>query len=129
MYIWYPGRPPECTPELLQHLTTVLELFDDLVAHRDSVHLDAINRQFGLMCALVGAEQDACLDSDLSLRDFRMFCEQVPQATALMYTHEDWKALFEISVGVTDLHQSLEIDHAHTCPTPEVASTGATATN
>ena len=122
MYIWYPGKPPECTPELLQHLTSALESFDSLVAHKDGTYLGNIALSFREMYALVRAEQDACLDTDLALRDLRTFCEQVPVAAGITYESADWQALFDLAVGVTDVHQSLEIDYAHTCPTPEVVA-------
>jgi len=110
MTLWYPGRPPFCTPKLVQLL--------DVCA--DTVRCLSTSQDTGLLSKLEAVGEDAletihtedvdCLGSDAVLNQLTVFLNGVFIAAQVLVSENRWSQLMELASDIKDVRDALTQD-------------------
>jgi len=114
--LWFPGRPPFCTPALILLLTMFVDVLLALIAKEDPSLLHALGRIQEDALEHIARENEECLGTDSVLNHIRqMFIDGVT-ITIVAFDRRDWQAIQELATTMTVVRDELREQHESVTP-------------
>jgi hypothetical protein len=105
--IWYPGRPPLSTPDIIAGLTYYTDALQGCADQCTSACLERAEQICADTLAVLNEESDDCLGSDTDVNALIDFLPQSLRAAVLCVKHERWDELEEVISHVDAVKWSL----------------------
>jgi hypothetical protein len=105
--VWYPGRPPLRTPEILAGLTHYLGALQVCVDQCTSAYLEQAEKISDHVMEILQEESRDCLGSDTDINALMELLPQSFAAAVLCVKHGHWDTLEEVINGVDAVKWSL----------------------
>lgn len=105
--LWYPGRVPLCTNELLWLLTQLAENLHKLSKTRDGTYLGIIDTIVGDAIHVLSEESASCLHTDETIKSLVEFLNTTCQASHLLYDKRSEEGLVNLVVTTVALRDEL----------------------
>jgi hypothetical protein len=109
--LWYPGRIPLCTQEILPALRLYVHMLQDAVLHEDgNMVIQARGPQTHVLNFLT-AEARACLGSDTDINGLIELLRNSYHAAAVCCQRNDWNSVAEIAEAIDEVFWGLHRKH------------------
>lgn len=105
--VWYPGRPPLRTPEIVEGLTHYLGALQGCADQCTSAYLEQANQICDHVLSILQEESDDCLGSDTDINALMKLLPQSFRAAVLCATQDAWDNLEEIISNIDAVRWSL----------------------
>lgn len=105
--VWYPGRPPLKTPEIVEGLTHYMGALQVCADQCTAEYLERAKRICDHIMEILQEESDDCLNSDTDINALMELLPRSLRAAALCVKHARWDALEEIISSVDAVKWSL----------------------
>lgn len=105
--LWYPGRAPFCSSELLPLFKTYIDTLHILCATR---HTDAVTKLNMVHCDildLIETESQECNGTDRILNELRKFFDTSEDAINLAFRNKKYDTILETSIALNVIHDEL----------------------
>lgn len=111
MSLWYPGRPPFCSDELIWLLTQYIETLHELNVDHDGHKLEVLFLLADEALIYVEDESDSCNGTDSVLNNLRELFHKATEGAKLAFQNQAWDSLFEIATNITVVRDELREKH------------------
>lgn len=111
MALWYPGRPPFCSDELIWLLTQFVETLHELNAEQDGTKLEVLELLADEALTHIEEESNECHGTDSTLNSLRKLMEEAFKGATLAFQNRAWDSLFEIATNILVVRDELREKH------------------
>lgn len=106
--LWFPDRPPFCTPELIrlfdEYATSILAL---LATYR-SEFVERLQKVQADLLTIIDEESSSCLHSDRTLNELRTLTNKTFEGVLRGYRAQDDTVLFDLATETLVMKHTLE---------------------
>lgn len=100
MTLWYPGRSPFCTAELINLLEHFIDNTHKLIATRDDRFLCTLKHITRTIHTVMAQENNACYGTDRMLNALRILFENTLTSIQRAWQNDNFDAIFEIATNI-----------------------------
>lgn len=105
--LWYPGRPPFCSNDLMYCLTHAVECLFEVIAEKQALPLEVLDQVVAEALYLIEKESDDCLGTDKTLNKLRELFENSLKIAHLLYQNNAWPDLIELATNLLVVRNEL----------------------
>lgn len=98
--LWYPGRHPFCTPELIDLLGYAIEALARLIAEEDGSQLDTLEGVCDAALIAITEESEACLGTDENLQSLHSLFLDSFKGAVQFYKGKAWRNIYELATNL-----------------------------
>lgn len=106
--LWYPGRPPFCTDELVLLLDTFVETLHELNAAQDVTRLEVLELVKDDALVTIEEESEECLGTDSLLNNLRTLFDDAMTVAHNAFERKDWNSLLELATNMLVVRNELK---------------------
>lgn len=111
MGLWYPGRPPFCSDELIWLLTQFVETLHELNATQDATRLQILDVIAEDALTEIARENDTCHGTDRVLNTLRKLFEDAPVVAQKAHQERKEHILLDIATDILVIRDELREEH------------------
>jgi hypothetical protein len=111
MGLWYPGRPPFCSDEVIWLLTQFVDTLHELTAAQDATRLQVLEAIAEDALSEIEAESAECNGTDRVLNTLRTLFNDAFKGAVLAYQNQAWDSIFEIATNMLVIRDELREEH------------------
>lgn len=105
--LWYPGRVPFCTDELVQQLSLFVEVLHELTATQDSTRLQMLELIKDDAIVTLDRERRECFGTDATLNNLHQLFNDAMRVSLGAFRSGNWDALFELATNMLVVRDEL----------------------
>jgi hypothetical protein len=106
--LWYPGRVPMCTDEVIWLFSRLAETLHQLAKTRDGTLLGVVDTIVEDAQAHLLRESVDCLHTDETIKNLLEFCKTVLEASHALYNNRSWRGITNLTVTTVALRDELK---------------------
>ena len=105
--LWYPGRHPFCTKEVIDLLSHAIEALLKLIAEEDGTHLETLEGVCDAALITLDEESNECLGTDENLHSLYALFADTFRGAVLFYKGKAWKNIYELATSMQVVRDQL----------------------
>jgi hypothetical protein len=98
--LWYPGRHPFCSEEVIDLLGHAIEALTLLVSSEDGTHLESLEGVTDAALITIGGENEECLGTDENLHSLYALFADTFKGAVLFYKGKAWRNIYELATNM-----------------------------
>ena len=107
--LWYPGRVPLCTAQVVRGLGLYLEALNTAIELEDTVYVQVAGRVYQDIHQVLYAEGLDCLGSDTDINDLLGLMERTQQAAEACAQRDAWDDLADVADAIDTVRWGLRM--------------------
>jgi len=107
--LWYPGRIPLCTPQVVRGLDSYIEALQTAIVRQDTTYIEVANRIHQDIYATLFEEGRSCLGSDTDINSLLTLLMRSQQAAVLCAQRNCWEDLEDVINAIEVVRWSLAL--------------------
>lgn len=106
--LWFPDRPPFCTPQLIELFDTCATTILAILTTYQSEYVERLERVCHDLLAVIEDESTACLDTDRVLNELRTLVKKTFEGAMKGYRMQNDTVLFDLATEILVMKQVLQ---------------------
>lgn len=111
MTLWYPGKPPSCTPHLVDLLLHFIDNIHKLISTHDNIHIYELNNVADAIYVRIAQENNECHGTDHILNSLRTLLTNALIGVHTAWRIKDFNSIFEIATNAQLICDILKKEH------------------
>lgn len=95
--LWYPGRPPFCSQQLIKYLDEIIDILAFTISDQSGERLPNLEAICSAAVTLIADENADYLDTDESLNGLYSLFEDTYRGALLFYRGQAWEQLMSLA--------------------------------
>jgi len=105
--LWFPGRPPMCSDQILPLFTRYFETLLDLGESKNGTALELLENIQDDALMYIEGENATCLNTDPILTKLKEMLINTTEAARLAYLHQAWSEILTLAISTSLVCQEL----------------------